>query len=156
MKLFLFLMNCKSLLVVLFIASGAVCADSYYEFASAEHEQRFNRLNTELRCLVCQNQSLADSDAELAQDLRSIVYTMIQNGQTDQAIRDYMVARYGQYVLYKPPLGPATYLLWFGPVIFLLFSVIGLIIFVRNHQEADADSIDDADRKRLKSLMDAK
>ena len=156
MKLCLFLMNCKSLLVVLFIASGAACADSYYEFASAEHEQRFNRLNTELRCLVCQNQSLADSDAELAQDLRSIVYTMIQNGQTDQAIRDYMVARYGQYVLYKPPLGPATYLLWFGPVIFLLFSVIGLIIFVRNHQEADADSIDDADRKRLKSLMDAK
>ena len=119
---------------------SSALADTFYTFDSAEHERRFNQLNTELRCLVCQNQSLADSDAELAQDLRQIVYNMIQTGETDQAIRDYMVARYGQYVLYKPRLSPATYLLWFGPALFLLLGVAGLIGYIRQQRQQPVDT----------------
>ncbi|MFB6259517.1 MAG: cytochrome c-type biogenesis protein, partial [Thiohalorhabdaceae bacterium] len=74
-----------------------------------------------LRCLVCQNQSLADSDADLAQDLRDEVYVhMVEKGKTNEAIVDYLVDRYGDFVLYRPPFEPATYLLWFGPLVLLV------------------------------------
>ncbi len=77
--------------------------------------ERFKRLSEELRCLVCQNQTLADSNAELAVDLKRQIETLLTQGQSDAQIRDYMVARYGDFVLYRPPLQRTTWLLWFGP-----------------------------------------
>ena len=80
-----------------------------------QSEARLKKLSEELRCLVCQNQTLADSNADLAVDLRRQVQTMISAGQSDREIRDFMVARYGDFVLYKPPVQSNTALLWFGP-----------------------------------------
>ena len=89
---------------------------------------QFTRLLRELRCLVCQNQDLADSNASLANDLRNEVYTLVKKGQSDDDIIHYLVARYGDFILFNPPIKATTLLLWFGPGAFLL---LGLIIFWR-------------------------
>lgn len=95
-------------------------------------EARLRNLESELRCLVCQNQSLADSNAGLAQDLRQQVVEQMAAGKTDTEIRDYLVARYGDFVLYKPPMKAATLLLWVGPfLLMLLAAVVGLIVVRR-------------------------
>jgi len=88
--------------------------------ASDSSPERLKRLSEELRCLVCQNQTLADSNADLAVDLKRQIETLLAQGQSDSQIRDYMVARYGDFVLYRPPLQSNTWLLWFGPFVMLL------------------------------------
>jgi len=100
--------------------TGAEAADTPFEFKDAATEQRYQKLSSELRCLVCQNQSLADSHADLAQDLRNEVYRMLGEGRTDEEIIAFLVDRYGDFVLYRPPVSGTTYLLWFGPVLLLL------------------------------------
>lgn len=95
-------------------------------FDSAEMEERFNQLTEELRCLVCQNQSLADSDAVLAQDLRNEVFVMLQQGNSNEEIKRFLVDRYGDFVLYRPPLRQNTLLLWLSPL--LLFTIGGVIM----------------------------
>lgn len=95
----------------------ASAADVPYRFESAEQEARYKRLVSELRCLVCQNQNLEDSHASLAQDLRAEVYEQVAAGATEQAVVEYLVARYGDFVRYRPPLRSGTALLWFGPVL---------------------------------------
>lgn len=94
-------------------------------FDNAEQERVYNTLISELRCLVCQNQTIADSNADLAKDLRSQVYKMLQQGKSRQEIVDFMTQRYGDFVLYNPPLKAKTSLLWLAPVLFLL---IGLLV----------------------------
>lgn len=100
----------------------AHAADTPFEFAQPGQAARYQKLTEELRCLVCQNQSLADSHADLAQDLRNEVYRMITAGQSDREIVDFLVARYGEFVLYRPPVSPLTWLLWFGPALLLLLA----------------------------------
>lgn len=94
-------------------------------------EARLIAISEELRCLVCQNESLAASRAELAEDLRREVRKLIQDGKTDAEIRDYLVARYGDFVLYRPPVKPTTWLLWFGPFALLASAIVGLILYLR-------------------------
>ena len=94
-------------------------------------EARLIAISEELRCLVCQNESLAASRAELADDLRREVRKLIHDGKTDAEIRDYLVARYGDFVLYRPPVKPTTWLLWFGPFVILAGAVVGLIAYLR-------------------------
>ncbi|MGY0504120.1 cytochrome c-type biogenesis protein [Luteimonas sp. e5] len=89
-------------------------------FRDEFEEVRFRNLTHELRCVMCQNQSLADSNADIARDLRNEVLALMRQGKTDAEIRDFMVARYGEFVLYKPRLQGATLLLWFGPLLLLL------------------------------------
>ncbi len=89
-------------------------------FATHEQEERFKKLTEELRCLVCQNQNLADSDALLAHDLKSEVHEMLLAGRTDEQIKQFMVERYGDFVLYRPPVQTNTYVLWLGPLLLLL------------------------------------
>ena len=101
------------------VALSVQAADTPFTFKDAADEARFQQLTTELRCLVCQNQSLADSHADLAQDLRAEVYRMVQAGQTNQQIVEFLVARYGDFVLYRPPVSRLTYALWFGPLLLL-------------------------------------
>lgn len=97
--------------------------------ANAAVEQRMIKLSEELRCLVCQNQSLADSNSGLAEDLRREIRVMIVDGKKDKEIVDFMVQRYGDFVLYRPPVKPTTILLWFGP--FALLGIGGIALYLR-------------------------
>ena len=103
------------LFAALWLSLPAQAAIESYNFDTAEQEEAYNKLIFELRCLVCQNQNLADSNAELAQDLRREVYKMISSGQSENEVVDFMVARYGDFVLYRPPMNTSTALLWVGP-----------------------------------------
>jgi cytochrome c-type biogenesis protein CcmH len=114
---------------------------------NAAVEVQVQRLSEELRCLVCQNQTLADSHAELAQDLKQEIRVMAAKGMTDQAIIDYLVARYGDFVRYRPPLNPVTAMLWLGPFTLLLAGGIGLFVMLRRRQNMTIDaplSVDEA------------
>jgi cytochrome c-type biogenesis protein CcmH len=106
------------------------------EFNSEVERARFRSLTAELRCTVCQNESLAESDAPLARDLRREIYHMIQDGRSDIEIRDFMVQRYGDFVLYRPPFAAHTLLLWVGPLILLLGSLIGVALVIRRRRQA--------------------
>nr|WP_237758010.1 cytochrome c-type biogenesis protein [Legionella oakridgensis] len=101
-------------------------ANSLYPLDTLRQEAQFNHLLKELRCLVCQNQDLADSNAELAKDLRAEVYQLVKEGKTDGEITGYLTERYGDFILFKPPVKSITALLWFGPI---LFMVLGIWIF---------------------------
>jgi cytochrome c-type biogenesis protein CcmH len=100
-------------------------------FNSVEQEERFKKLTVELRCLVCQNQNLADSDAPLAQDLRKEIHDMLIAGQDDETIKSFMVQRYGDFVLYKPPMQGNTLALWVMPALFLAIGAIAVFFAVR-------------------------
>lgn len=113
-------------------------------------EERWMSLNQELRCLVCQNQSIADSHAELAQDLRKQVREMIEAGQSDDEIRAYMTERYGDFVLYRPPFKPLTLLLWTGPALMLLLAFLLVWRIRRNTTPASSET---AGRRDLNALL---
>lgn len=110
-----------------------------HEFDTPEQEALFRKMTEELRCLVCQNQNLADSNAELAQDLREKTYEMVKAGKNEAEIVDYMVARYGDFVLYRPPVKSSTLFLWIGPLLFLAIAIIVATRFVRSRQSVSAD-----------------
>lgn len=103
-------------------------ANSVYPLDSVKKEAQFNHLLKDLRCLVCQNQDLADSNAELAKDLRLQVYHLVKEGKSDTEISDYLTSRYGDFILFKPPVKAVTLLLWYGPFLFLF---LGFLIFWR-------------------------
>ena len=117
-------------------------ADIPMTFNNPEEEQRFTDLTRELRCLVCQNQSLADSSADLAQDLREEIYNEMLAGKSNNEIIDYLVARYGDFVLYRPPLKPVTYLLWIGPALFLLIGVFIAVNFLTRRKKVELSQED--------------
>jgi cytochrome c-type biogenesis protein CcmH len=124
--------------------------------ADPEMEKLVNDISAELRCLVCQNQTIADSHAALAVDLKNQVRQMVASGKTQTEIVDYMVQRYGDFVRYRPPVKPTTYLLWAGPFILLIAGVALLISNLRKRRQVVADaplSTDESDR--LQSLLDA-
>lgn len=107
-----------------------------YQFDSPEQEARFRQLGYELRCPKCQNQAIGDSDAEISGDLRAEVYRMLKEGATDAEIKDFMVARYGRYVLYNPPLDQQTLVLWFGPAGLLVLGGILVVLRIRQSKKA--------------------
>lgn len=112
-------------------------------------EERVMNLSRELRCLVCQNETLADSRADLANDLRNQIREQMRAGKTDKEIIAYLTARYGDFVLYRPPVRPTTYLLWFGPFILLLAGLLILFRYVRQRRELISEpplSVDDHNR----------
>jgi cytochrome c-type biogenesis protein CcmH len=124
-------------------------------FDTPEHEERYNKLIAELRCLVCQNQNLADSNAELAVDLRRKTYEMVSKDKSEKEIAAYMVDRYGEFVLYRPPLNSNTLLLWTGPFIILLIGVSLLIRTIRRRRAEQGINVDDATLKAASSLLDS-
>ena len=136
------------------IAANAAPIETF-QFDSPETEQTFHKLSEELRCLVCQNQNIAESNAELAQDLRLEMYNMLASGKTEDEIVDFMVQRYGDYVLYRPPFKPMTWLLWFGPLIIFIMGVIFAVRFMRSQaEEKPAEALSEEDLQRVKSLHD--
>ena len=133
------LLACASTLALAQVGNPAPLA-----FADRAEEARFRALVTELRCVMCQNQSLADSNAMVAQDLRREVLALMRQGKSDAQIEDYLVARYGEFVLYKPRVEERTWLLWFGPVALLLAGGLVVAFVVRRHAGNQAVVDDDA------------
>jgi len=119
-------------------------------------EERAREISKELRCLVCQNQSIDDSNAGLARDLRALVRERLLAGDSDSQVTDYVVARYGDFVLLRPPFKASTYALWLGPGVILLLGLIWAGAYMRRQPRETAEVIplDDAERQRLKSLLD--
>jgi cytochrome c-type biogenesis protein CcmH len=115
-------------------------------------EQRLISISDELRCLVCQNESLSGSRAELAQDLRRELRVLIRQGKSDAEIREFMVSRYGDFVLYRPPVKPTTWLLWGGPFVLLVGGLIGLVAFLRKRKPADA-ALSPEDQRKAEALL---
>ena len=125
-----------------------------YEFDNPRDEERFHELAEELRCLVCQNQSIAESNADLAKDLRREVYEMIQEGKSNEEIVEFLVARYGDFVRYRPPVQPTTYLLWAGPMILLAIGLLVLVVVVRRRAGEKTDgALSEEERKRLEGAL---
>jgi cytochrome c-type biogenesis protein CcmH len=124
-----------------------------YQFESAQMEADYNQLINELRCLVCQNQNLAGSDADLARDLRRETYDMLQEGKSQQQVIDFMVERYGDFVLYRPQFKSTTYLLWLGPFLLLLCV---LVLLVRRLLTAAKPEVDAQAVARAKQILDSK
>jgi len=141
------------LLIGLLLTLSVVAGTEQFEFETSEQEARFIKLSTELRCLVCQNQSLADSNAGLAQDLRKEVYKLLKEGQTNQQIIDFLVSRYGDFVLYDPPLKLGTLMLWFGPLLILIFA--GVIVFgmIKKQATATVTELSEQQRDKLEQLL---
>ena len=123
-----------------FIAAGVWAIDTEIAFEDPVLQARYQALINETRCLVCQNQTIADSNAPLAADLRREIREMIAGGSTDREIMDFLVARYGDFVLYRPPLQPTTWALWGGP---LLLLAVGAIVFVRILQSRAGQSFEE-------------
>ncbi len=118
-------------LVLLLLPLSLLARIESHQFDSPDQEALYIQLTKELRCLVCQNQNLADSNADLAKDLREKSYEMVKAGKTHDEITEYMIARYGDFVLYRPPVNTSTYLLWLGPFVFLLAALVALFLFTR-------------------------
>ena len=155
-------MNLRALIVTFVFASilgaTAAIASSTTEAAIAADpvaEKRLQHLSEELRCLVCQNQNIADSNAELAQDLRREIRGMIQAGKSDKEIIDFMVVRYGDFVLYRPPVKGITLLLWGGPIALLLLGLFVLQRYLRQRARRMADDrpLSAAEAGRAEALL---
>lgn len=146
-----------SFVLALGLAGGAYAAIDTFEFESEAERQRYRELIQELRCPKCQNQNIADSDAPIAMDLRNEVFRMLDEGQSNQQIVDFLVARYGDFVMYKPPVTSRTLLLWYGPAGFLLLGFICLmtILWRRRREQAGVDTaLSSAEQQRLKALLE--
>lgn len=113
------------------------------QFNSAAEEVRFNAITNELRCVMCQNQSIADSQAQIAVDLRREILVLMRQGRSDAQVRSYLVDRYGQFVLYRPGISPSTWLLWFGPLLAVIGGAVVVWRIVRSRAGAVATSRDD-------------
>ena len=126
---------------------GAFAAEALPASDNPELEARVMKISNELRCLVCQNETIAASHAELAVDLRRQVREMLQNGQNEQQVVDYMTARYGDFVLYRPPFKPLTALLWIGPAVMVVVGLGTLFVVLRRRSRLadDAFEADDKD-----------
>lgn len=144
--------------VSLFLQQG-IASINLYEFNNPVDERRFQSLTRELRCPKCQNQNIADSDAPLAQDMRDLTYDMIIDGQADAQIITFMVDRYGDFVMYNPPVKPVTWLLWFSPFVLLVLILAIVFLFRGKKKEKvkpDAVTLTAEDQQRLQEILKRK
>ena len=149
MKIFLI----TSILILLSVQQ-LHAAEVMLEFDSPEQETRFEELLEELRCMVCQNQTLADSNARLARDLRERTYNMVRSGKSNNEIIEHMVERFGDFVLYRPPLKKTTVLLWFGPAIFLIIAVSTFWLYSHRTRRKPISDLSPVERQKAQRLLD--
>ena len=148
-------MRVLALITSIVFACAVAHAQSVFEprgFTSPEHEERYHTLVDELRCLVCQNQTIAESNADLASDLRREVYRMVEDGRSEDDIAGFMVARYGDFVLYRPPLRGGTILLWAGPYLLAAIGLTALALYLR--RRTPAAPLDANERQRIQRIFD--
>lgn len=131
-----FRLNLKLILILFatIISAYSLAATDIFEFNNPQQEQQFHEISQQLRCPQCQNNSIADSNAQISVDMRNKVYELLQQGKNKQQIIDYMIERYGNFVSYNPPLNPATIILWSAPIILLL---IGSFFLLRRKKDED-------------------
>ena len=145
------------LFTLLLTAGAAVAAIDVHEFDNDVERQRYQSFIDEMRCPKCQNQNLSGSDSPIAEDLRRELYAMIQDGRSDKEIVDFMVERYGDYILYRPRLTPATVMLWVGPAVLFLAGLIILIVIVRQRRRGallkGPLALDSEEQSRLAALL---
>lgn len=144
-----------SVLSILVVAT-AQAAIEVYHFDDVEKTNRFKQLTAELRCPKCQNQNIADSNAEIAQDLRAKLQQMLEADKNDDEIVQYMVDRYGDFVLYKPKIDPQTYLLWFGPIFLLLVAFFVVYAIVRVRTKRSSNQLNTDQQEKLNNLLNKK
>ena len=146
-------MNYLYILILSLWVCQAKAEIEYRDFKQPDQEQTYQTLISELRCLVCQNQTIADSNADLAKDLRRQVYEMLQQGKSRQDIVDFMTERYGDFVMYKPALKLKTYLLWLGPVVFLLIG-LATVWVLRSKTSAGEQQLTKEQQAKLNRILD--
>lgn len=151
-------MRLCSLLAVLMLcgftaAAVMAAAIDSRQFSSLQQEQQYQAIIRQLRCPKCQNTDIADSNAVIAADMRDKVFQLMQQGQTKPQIIDYMVARYGHFVTYEPPLNPLTLLLWLGPLLVIAIGALAVIRLGKRGQPR-LQTLSDAERRRLRALLD--
>ncbi len=151
------LLTCALALFALAYAPQSAAVIEAVEFENPKLEARYRSLIDDLRCLVCQNQNLAGSDAPLAKDLREITANMLKSGASDTEIKTFMRERYGDFVLYEPPFNAATAFLWLGPFALLLAVLVGLIINIRRRQNEEllkpTHAMNDGERVKVRNLL---
>lgn len=140
-------------LILISTANISIANDNPVKFQDIKKEQRYYALLEEVRCLVCQNQSLADSNAELAQDLRNEIYQMLIEGKDNKKIIEFLVARYGDFVLYRPPLQENTWLLWFGPLLFFLTGIIIAVFLIKKQANEESIRLSEQDQLQLSEII---
>lgn len=143
------------LMLGLLVCGGAIAKEAAQLADDPKVEQRLISISEELRCLVCQNESLAGSRADLAMDLRRELRTLIKQGKSDSEIREFMVSRYGDFVLYRPPMKPSTWLLWAGPFGLMVVGLVALFVYLRrrNADVATTMALTDEESKRAEALL---
>ncbi|HYW91541.1 MAG TPA: cytochrome c-type biogenesis protein [Gammaproteobacteria bacterium] len=136
-------------------AEPAQSGAGWHHFDNPAKEQRYQNLLGNLRCLVCQDESLLDSNADLAADLRAQIFLMMKSGESNAQIKQYLTNRYGDYVLFKPPLDYRTYALWFGPFALALLGLVVLVWSIRHRSRERAAAVSDEERARIDELLRA-
>ncbi|WP_313396580.1 cytochrome c-type biogenesis protein [Atlantibacter hermannii] len=145
-----------SLFAALLLSFSVFAAIDTYQFKDDAQEQQFRELTAQLRCPKCQNNSIADSNAMIASDMRQKVYELQQQGQTQKQIIDYMVARYGNFVTYEPPVTPGTLVLWLLPALFVLGGIVVVVRRARKGRQTTSQPLNDLEQQRLKQLLSEK
>lgn len=140
-------------MLLLFAAGQALAVIETYEFSAPRLEQRYHQLSQELRCPKCQNQNIADSNAPIAQDLRKLLYAKLESGASDKEILDDMVARYGEFVRYRPEASGATLWLWLAPALLLLGAAILLTVLFRGGRDRPTAEVSDEERRLLERAL---
>ena len=142
------------LIISLLLVSIRVLAVDFHQLDDPEKQKTYELINSELRCLVCQNQTIADSNAELAADLRRQVFEMLQQGKSKDDIIQFMTDRYGDFVLYNPPLKTKTALLWLGPIAFLITGLTMIFWFIRRKKNAATTVFDKDKQEKMRHLLE--
>lgn len=144
-------------LVGILLTGGALAVEPSERLDDPKLEQRARELSAHIRCLVCQNQSIDESNAGLAKDLRVLIRERIQAGESNPEIKDYLVDRYGDFVLLKPPMKPETYVLWYGPAALVAFGALGVGIFFWRRRKAGGgpgQKLSAEEERRLKEILE--
>ncbi|MDX2464944.1 MAG: cytochrome c-type biogenesis protein CcmH [Porticoccus sp.] len=147
--------NYMVLLLLVFVSSSALSVVEVREFSSDQLRDRYQVLANELRCPKCQNQNLADSNSPISVDLRTEIFRLLEEGKSDQEIIDFLVARYGEFVMYRPPVKKTTLMLWLAPGILFLFGII-IVLAIRqrqSHRSLPASELDGDELQRLDELL---
>ncbi len=146
------------MLFALVLASGqAAAVIETYDFSNVELEARYQHLSAELRCPKCQNQNIADSNAPIAKDLRKLLFQQLEAGSSDEQILDYMVARYGEFVRYRPRFSGATAILWLAPILLLLAGLVLAVVTLRSRRDrtvTSAAELSADDQRQLQALLE--
>lgn len=151
------IMSIVAMLIISCLSLQSYAAIESHNFATDLERQRYQSFIEEMRCPKCQNQNLAGSDSPISQDLRREIYDMIKDGKSDKEVVDYMVDRYGDFILYKPRVTPATYLLWAAPVVLLITGIVVILLMLRQRRRSalqrTSSTLTDTEQARLNALL---